>query len=149
MQIVTQVQNAGQLANKVEREVQLAEVLATLQTLDGLDHVHGEVEVLQTLQPLEVLDPGDGVVLEVDDLQLSAELVQVLQLGDVQLVQRHLAKIFAGTRKIFEQIFHAHLLQVKQAAVVVLCPLLQLQLSDRNHDGFTIVNKQNNISSIS
>ena len=99
MQIVTQVQNAGQLANKVEREVQLAEVLATLQTLDGLDHVHGEVEVLQTLQPLEVLDPGDGVVLEVDDLQLSAELVQVLQLGDVQLVQRHLAKIFVGTKK--------------------------------------------------
>lgn len=99
MQIVTQVQNAGQLANKVEREVQLAEVLATLQTLDGLDHVHGEVEVLQTLQPLEVLDPGDGVVLEVDDFQLSAELVQVLQLGDVQLVQRHLAKIFVGTKK--------------------------------------------------
>ena len=92
MQIVTQVQNAGQLANKVEREVQLAEVLATLQTLDGLDHVHGEVEVLQTLQPLEVLDPGDGVVLEVDDLQLSAELVQVLQLRDVQLVQGHLEK---------------------------------------------------------
>ena len=99
MQIVAQVQNAGQLANKVEREVELAEVLATLQTLDGLDHVHGEVEVLQTLQPLEVLDPGDGVVLEVDDFQLSAELVQVLQLGDVQLVQRHLAKIFVGTKK--------------------------------------------------
>ena len=107
MQIVAQVENAGELADKVEREVQLAEVLATLQTLDGLDHVHGEVEVLQTLQPLEVLDPGDGVVLEVDDLQLSAELVQVLQLGDVQLVQGHLAKIFVGTKKIFEQIFQA------------------------------------------
>ena len=100
MQIVTQVQNAGQLANKVEREVELAKVLATLQTLDGLNHVHGKVEVLQTLQPLEVLDPGDGVVLEVDDLQLPTELVQVFQLGDVQLVQGHLAKIFVRIKKM-------------------------------------------------
>ena len=39
---------------------------------------------------MQVLQPGDGVVLEVDDAQAPAQLVQVLYARDVQLVQRDL-----------------------------------------------------------
>ena len=53
----------GELADEVEREVELLEGLARLQVLDPLHAVHAQVQVLQAAQPGQVLDPLDAVVL--------------------------------------------------------------------------------------
>ena len=78
------------VADEVEGEVELAQALAAGQALHHLNGVHRQVDVLKALEPVQVLQPGDGVVLEVDDAQSPAQLVQVLYARDVQLVQRDL-----------------------------------------------------------
>lgn len=110
-------QPLGQSPDEVEREVEPLEGLAGLQVLDPLDRVHAQVEVLQTAQPGQVLYALDAVVLfefrakyemreagigtllpvltpylQEEDPEVGAGPVDVLDLGEVRLVQRQLVQ---------------------------------------------------------
>lgn len=80
------------LGHKVERQVKLRERLAPLQVLDHLYVVDGHVEIFELLQPVKVLQLAYYVILQVQDLQVSAHDAEVFNPRQVLLVQRHLLK---------------------------------------------------------
>lgn len=67
-----------QYVDKVDGHVQLLEAFTSLNVLDSRDIVEGKIEVLKFFQFIKVLHLFDDVVLQVDDLEMAAEYVQVL-----------------------------------------------------------------------
>ena len=88
-----EILDRGELRDKVDGKVELAQCFAAMQVLDGGDVVEGKVDVLEPFHAMKVFDLGDEVILQKEDLEVSHVEIEMLDLGDLELVQGDLLEL--------------------------------------------------------
>lgn len=90
--------------DEVDGHIEFGETLAALDVFNFGDIVKGHVEVLEFFEFVEVLHLLDDVVLEVEDLEVTAEDVQVLYFDKFLLVERDLGRAQGTSSRVVSRL---------------------------------------------
>lgn len=100
--------------DKIDRHVELPQTLTALYILNLGNIIKRKVQILQFLKLIQILHLLNNIVLQIENLEMPAEHIEVLNLDDLLLMERDL-------------------FQVCQAAIIVLRTLTEKLLGYSRH----------------